>query len=64
MGNVLRCENCKYFSPYGDAMNPRTDGICNKLRLTSVGFIAICTEYNHFCSCFVKKEGVKNGKNN
>lgn len=55
MGNVLKCENCKYYESFGDPMNPRTDGKCRKLRLTDVGFIAICTEYDHFCSNFVKK---------
>lgn len=55
MKKVMLCKNCAYYEPFGDNMNPRSDGRCNKLRLTDVGFISICTQEDHFCSLFKKK---------
>lgn len=54
MGKNIRCENCKYFTPFGDAMNPRTDGICKILRVSSGGVVNIHTREEYFCSLFKK----------
>ena len=54
MGNVLRCENCKYYESYGDAMNPRTDGQCQLMRMTPAGQLCINVEESDYCSHFVK----------
>lgn len=57
---MMQCKNCKYYESYGDPMNPRIDGQCRKLRMTQVGFVAINTQENYFCSLFKKKGDLKN----
>lgn len=60
MGKKIRCENCIYYMSFGDAMNPRTDGVCKKLRLSDFGMVRIHTKEDYFCSLFKKeKEGSK-----
>ena len=52
---IKACKNCKYFESYDRPSFPRTDGSCNKLRSTQVGFLAINVHEDHLCSLYVKK---------
>lgn len=55
MGDVMQCRNCKHFRSYGDAFNPRTDGSCEKERMTVCGPLEINVDDFEFCYWFEKK---------